>query len=269
MRTRTAPAALAAVLSVVAVTLAAEPEPPSPIAPSSATPATTRVSYRPATRPIDAVDRVLIISIDGLRPDLLTRADVPNLRALMRGGSFTMWARTTAVSRTLPSHVSMLTGVPPHRHEIEWNRDLPLKKAVFPKGRTLFDIAKQYGYTTALAAGKTKFDTFERPGSVDWSWIVPPTTKPVATKPAKEEGDDLEKDEWPDDKAKVGRTSVTDAEVAGRAVRMIREHRPQVMLVHLPYVDFIGHTIGWGTPEQIRAVGQADTAVGHLLYALD
>ncbi|HYE19537.1 MAG TPA: alkaline phosphatase family protein, partial [Tepidisphaeraceae bacterium] len=263
MRTPTATVAIAVVLTVVVATLAADQKPPATPAPASTTPATTRVAYRPTTRPIEAVDRVLVISIDGLRPDLLTRADVPNLRALMRGGAFTMWARTTAVSRTLPSHISMLTGVPPHRHEIEWNRDLPLKHALYPKGRTLFDIAKQYGYTTALAAGKTKFDTFERPGAVDWSWIVPATTKPAAANPAKAEDEGLEKDEWPEDKAKVGKASVTDAEVAGRAVRIIREHRPQVMLVHLPHVDFVGHTIGWGSPEQVRAVGLADTAVGH------
>ena len=40
-------------------------------------------------------------------------------RALMHRGSFTMWAQTTAVSVTLPSHVSMLTGVPPSMHGIE------------------------------------------------------------------------------------------------------------------------------------------------------
>ena len=69
-------------------------------------------------RPL-AVRRVLIVSIDGLRPDALLRANAPAIRGLMQRGSFSMWARTTAVSVTLPSHVSMLTGVTPNHHHIE------------------------------------------------------------------------------------------------------------------------------------------------------
>lgn len=222
----------------------------------------------PATRPVEKINRVLVISVDGLRPDLLVRADTPNVRGLIKNGSFTLWAKTTAVSRTLPSHISMLTGVPPHQHEIEWNRDLPLKAPIFPEGRTLFDIAKQHGYSTAIAAGKSKFDTFERPGSVDWSWIVRPTPKPPTTAPAGTDAPEPDK-EWLDDQAKSSKTSLADGEVAGHAARLIREHRPQVMLVHFPNVDYIGHTIGWGTREQIQAVEKADAAVGQVLWALD
>src|SRR5690349_16024485 len=102
--------------------------------------ANSALAAKPTTRPVDAIDRVLVISVDGLRPDLLARAYTPNLHALMQAGSFTLWARTTAVSVTLPSHVSMLTGVTPQRHEIDWNRDLPLSKPVYPRGSTLFDL---------------------------------------------------------------------------------------------------------------------------------
>jgi len=52
-----------------------------------------------------------MISIDGGRPDLLLRAGMPNLRRLMREGSYSMWAKTTAQAVTLPLHMSMLTGV--------------------------------------------------------------------------------------------------------------------------------------------------------------
>ena len=37
-------------------------------------------------RPIPAVEHVLIISIDGLRPDLALLADMPNLRGLLKQG---------------------------------------------------------------------------------------------------------------------------------------------------------------------------------------
>ena len=231
---------------------------------------------KPSTRPVEQIDRVLIISVDGLRPDLLARAYTPNLHGLMRGGSFTLWARTTAAAVTLPSHVSMLTGVTPKRHEIDWNRDLPLAKPVYPKGSTLFDLAHRGGYSTALVAGKSKFEVFARPGSLDWAWVAPkdrpttgPTSKPATQSVAAAGGETaVPAEEWPDDSAKAKKENLSDAVVAEHAVELIREHRPEVTVVHFPHVDNVGHVIGWGTPEQVVAVEEADAAVGVVLRAL-
>jgi predicted AlkP superfamily pyrophosphatase or phosphodiesterase len=229
--------------------------------------ATPARAAKPTTRPVEQIDRVLVISVDGLRPDLLVRAYAPNVQALMRSGSFTLWARTTAASITLPSHMSMLTGVTPKRHEIEWNRDLPLSKPVYPRGSTLFDLAKRNGYSTALIAGKSKFEIFARPGSLDWSWVSPresPATRPAsqpATRPAVEE-------EWPDDSGKAKKESLSDAVVADHAAAILRQYRPDVTVVHFPHVDNVGHTSGWGTPEQVAAVEDADAAVGTVVRAL-
>lgn len=181
--------------------------------------------------------RVLIISVDGLRPDLLLRAKTPYIHELFEGGSYTFWARTVPHAITLPSHVSMLTGVPPRRHGIEWNVDLPLIKPVYPKVPTLFEIAKKAGYTTALVAGKMKFNTIAVPGTLDWQFI-PETEK------------------------------AEDADVTARAIELISSHRPQVMVVHLPTVDNVGHAVGWATPQQMAAIEQADSHVGAILAAL-
>jgi len=224
---------------------------------------------RPSTRPVRQVTHVMIISVDGLRPDLLARAYTPNIHGLMNAGSFSLWARTTAVAVTLPSHMSMLTGVTPQRHQIAWNQDLPLSKPVYPKGRTLFDLAHQYGYSTAMVAGKSKFEIFDRPGSLDWCWVAPrepeATTKPT-TKPAAASTND---EEWPDDSKKARKEKMSDAIVAHEAVRIIQDHRPDVMFVHFPHVDNVGHMEGWGTPQQIAAVDAADAAVGAVCRALD
>jgi predicted AlkP superfamily pyrophosphatase or phosphodiesterase len=227
---------------------------------------------KPATRPVGRVDRVVIISVDGLRPDLLARAYTPNIHGLMRSGSFTLWARTTAAAVTLPSHVSMLTGVTPKRHEIDWNRDLPLSKPVYPKGSTLFDLAHRGGYSTALVAGKSKFEVFARPGSLDWSWVAPKDAK-AAAQPASQPATlpaetGLGSEEWPDDTAKAKKETLSDAVVAERAADIFREHRPDVTVVHFPHVDNVGHVTGWGTPEQVVAVEEADAAVGIVLRAL-
>ena len=75
------------------------------------------------TVPAAASRRIVIVSIDGLRPDVALRANMPALRSLMARGSFTMFAVTTDVAVTLPSHMSMLTGMPPDKHKILYNDD--------------------------------------------------------------------------------------------------------------------------------------------------
>src|SRR3984957_17743813 len=122
-----------------------------------ATTTATTTLAQPA-RPIPAIQKVLIVSIDGLRPDLALRADTPTIHQLIKDGSFSFWARTTAESVTLPSHTSMLTGAQPIKHGIQWNMELPLDYPVYPAYPTLFQLAKKAGYTTAMAAGKNKFD---------------------------------------------------------------------------------------------------------------
>ena len=189
-----------------------------------------------AAKPSD--HKVLIVSIDGLRADVALRAEMPTLRALMKEGGFTFWAQTTAVSITLPSHVSMLTGVTPARHEIVWNKDLPFSKPVYPNQPTLFEMAKAAGYTTALAAGKSKFAHLLRPKTVDWFYL-----------PEK------------------ANTKVKDNRVADEAIKLIEQHQPDVLFVHFPENDSVGHLKGWGSAEQLVAVQQADAALARVLAA--
>jgi predicted AlkP superfamily pyrophosphatase or phosphodiesterase len=181
-------------------------------------------------------ERVLIVSIDGLRPDMLLRANAPVVRSLMSRGAFTFWARTTEVSVTLPSHTSMLTGVVPDRHGIWWNYDLPKRYVHYPYVPTLFELAKQHGYTTAMAVGKSKFVALAKPGTLDWVYI-------------------------PENYAE-------GAQVAERAAEMIRWHQPQVMFVHFPDPDAAGHGSGWGSQKQVLAIEKADKALAIVLAAL-
>jgi predicted AlkP superfamily pyrophosphatase or phosphodiesterase len=198
-------------------------------------------------------DRVLVISIDGLRPDLLLRANTPNLKALFGRGSYSFWAQTTEVSITLPSHVSMMTGVAPWKHGVDWNEAVsPIK---YPKFPTLFEVARKNRpqLTTAVAAGKFKFNTFTKPGVCDWAYL-------------------------PDEKY-----TSSDLEVADEAAKIIDAHAPNILFVHFANVDHIGHADtkkfpperygydfgGWGSPDQMEAINRADTAVGIVLKALE
>ena len=111
------------------------------------------------------ISRAVIISIDGLRPDLIGAANTPRLAALMRRGAYTRSAVTVVEGYTLPSHVSMLTGVAPQRHGVTWNRHI---EEAYPQVPTLFGLAREAGLTTALVAGKTKMIVLNRPGDLNW-----------------------------------------------------------------------------------------------------
>lgn len=193
-----------------------------------------RHAFRAGERPVQAIDRVLIISIDGLRPDLLLRAYMPRVRGLCATGSFTFWAETTPEAYTLPCHVTMLTGAPSESHSVTWNEYI---EDSYPAVPTLFELAKNAGLPTALVSGKMKFIALLKPGTVDHHYLPP---------------------EEP----------VSDVHVALEAVRVLRAHRPRVMFVHFPGVDTAGHDHGWGSAQQLAAIEQADAAVGLLLTTL-
>jgi predicted AlkP superfamily pyrophosphatase or phosphodiesterase len=66
---------------------------------------------------------VLLISIDGLKPEAVTAAEVhglqvPNLRAFMREGMYANGVRGVLPTLTYPSHTTLLTGAAPARHGI-------------------------------------------------------------------------------------------------------------------------------------------------------
>jgi predicted AlkP superfamily pyrophosphatase or phosphodiesterase len=69
---------------------------------------------------------VVLLSIDGLKPDYVLAADahglkVPNLRRLVEEGAFARSVSGVYPTVTYPSHATMLTGVSPARHGIYSN----------------------------------------------------------------------------------------------------------------------------------------------------
>lgn len=196
------------------------------------------VPVAPPQRPIPAVRHVVIISIDGLRPDRLLLADAPVLHGLIKTGSYSMWARTTAVAVTLPSHTSMLTGVTPRKHKIEWNHDLPLKEPVYPFVPTIFEMATKAGLSAVLIAGKSKLDPLNKPGTLAHAFLPPG-----------ENGD--------------------NPLVIAETLKAIAQRMPDLLFIHLPDVDSVGHKHGWGSPEQDAAIGASDRQIGEVVAALD
>ena len=195
---------------------------------------------------------VVLISIDGLRPDVALRADMPNLRKMMAEGSFTFWATTTPAAITLPSHTSMLTGCVIEKHGISGNDDdvAAAKPILVP---TIFDLCHAAGLSTAMVSGKSKFLIYAKP--VDAYWV------PTASKSYK-------RVRFGSTRPTLKQTTDDDADIGDRAVELLTEHKPRFLFVHFGIDDVIGHAKGWGSPAQIANLHTTDAAIGGILDAL-
>ena len=67
----------------------------------------------------DSGKKVILISVDGLRPDAIANTEYLNLLKSM--GSYTLTARTINPSKTMPAHMSMFHGVSPSTHGMSTN----------------------------------------------------------------------------------------------------------------------------------------------------
>src|SRR5688572_28824942 len=109
--------AFLALLALAAVPATTPPSMASLLAPAPAAPVSA------ATPRGRLTDHVIVISIDGLRPDAIERYGAATLQRLMREGSYSLAATTIVPSRTLPSHTSMLTGADLEKHGVTWNSE--------------------------------------------------------------------------------------------------------------------------------------------------
>ena len=106
---------------------------------------------------------VILISIDGLKPEYVLEADahrlkIPNLRRFLKEGTYSTGVHGVVPTVTYPSHTTILTGVSPAKHGIFANSTFdPLRKnfggwywyAEDIRVPTLWDAARAAGLTTS------------------------------------------------------------------------------------------------------------------------
>ncbi len=199
---------------------------------SSTATATETPSPTVSPTPAPLARRVLVLSIDGLRPELISLAPMPNLQALMQNGAYTLTAQTVYPSVTLVSHSSMLVGVCPSKHGVDWNDYIP--ENGIAQGVDLFDIAHAAGLQTVMHVGKEKLQQVTDASSLDVFTYV----------------------------------NDRDLIVAQRLITDFPEDFG-VLFVHFPLVDGMGHVYGWLSSQQVSVAYRADEALGLIFEALD
>ena len=174
-------------------------------------------------------ERVVLISVDGLRPDAITPETAPNIVALRATGTAAREALAALPPITLPSHASMLTGLTVQRHGLLLDFDLP---GTIPQP-TVFDFAHDAGLRTAFFASKTKMSFLAHPDASETIDIDPDPTAIVA-----------------------------------RLLPLIATDGPDLIFLHLRDPDSTGHRSGWMSPEYLAAVTRMDALIGQVADAI-
>jgi hypothetical protein len=179
------------------------------------------------------IRHVLIISEDGLRPDAVSSMHLKWHELLQKHGSYSFHAKTIRDASTLPAHASMLSGFEPRTHGLTWNNWRPSQG--FIKTPTIFTRAQDAGLSTAFFTGKSKL-----------RHIVPPGTVGVYERPG-----------------------YYCKKVAEQAARYLTHEKPALAFVHFSDPDEVGHSKGWMSSQQKKAIEGSDRCLGILYEALE
>lgn len=179
-----------------------------------------------------AIRRVIIVVLDGLRPDAIDTFDLSNIREMALGGAFTMSARTVSPSCTWPAMTSLISGISPEAHGIL--RDSPH----VPRPKTTLEplptLLSRAGYHSAV---------FMR--------CLPALYRGTARLISRRLGF-----------AEARFAGKTAEEITMSASKNLRGQDRGLIVMHWADADQAGEGHGWMTPEYGHACRQLDTAVG-------
>ena len=249
---------------------------------------TTLLPLLPAVRPVAAAP-VLMISIDGLKPEYVTEADtrglrIPYLRTLQRDGVYADGVTGVWPTVTYPSHTTLLTGVSPSEHGIYNNLEFdPGRRfsgawywyAALIRVPTLWRVARQAGLRTASVGWPVSV------GATDVDWLIPEYWPsggmPAAVNPSDRElmaalsrPDTLLKQlEIVAGPYMMGNdTTIAGDETKTRyAMEILRRQKPQFMTIHLSSLDEMEHEHGPFSAEADQDLETIDGMVARLASA--
>ncbi len=180
--------------------------------------------------------KVVLISVDGMRPDSLT--NLPLAQDFIRRSAHALDARTVMPSVTLPCHMSMFHSVDPSRHGITTNTYTPQVRPI----DGLCEQLKKNDNTCAFFYDWDELRDLTRPGSLVYSCYHSQYFEGLH----------------------CGCKSLT-AEFA----RYYPERLPDFSFIYYGMPDEIGHNKGWMGAEYLDAVAKSWDEIYEIIHILD
>ena len=259
------------VLSVaLACPLGCAPAPSAAVAPALPTP-----------QPPGPIQHVIVVTVDGLKPDSYLAPDahnlrIPVLRRLVLDGASSDGARSVFPSVTYPAHTSIASGVVPGRHGVVANRAFdPLEKnqegwrwyAEDVKVPRLWDLASNAGYSSAVinwpvtVGARVNYLVPEiwRAGTPDDKKLVRALSTPGLL--------DAVGKAYPGFEQRWTEEGFSDEAKTDIATYLIEKASPNLLFLHLTQVDSAQHKRGLWSPEALTAIEDSDRQLGRLLEA--
>ena len=226
---------------------------------------------------------VLLISVDGLKPEAILEADqhglkVPNLRALAADGAYATGVRGVLPTLPYPSHMTLMTGASPARHGIYANTTFdPYDRnekgwywyAEDGRAETLWDAAAAVHLTTANVYWPTSVGAHV-------TWNLPQIWRTgtaddlklqrALSTPGLEQSLSASLGRYPGGMDET----VTEDQVRSRfAIRLIETRHPDFMTVYFTGLDTEQHSSGPFSAASDRVLEQIDSLIGELRAAAD
>jgi predicted AlkP superfamily pyrophosphatase or phosphodiesterase len=226
---------------------------------------------------------LVLISIDGLRPDYVTAADehgakVPNLRRFMKEGAYAEGVTGVVPTVTYPSHTTLVTGVWPVKHGIWANTTFdPQQKNYQGWYWYAEDIRVPTLWDAAAAAGR-------RTASLQWpatvganiTWNIPEIWRAGTPDDAKLLRAVSTRGLLDEAAAEIGPyrggidASIEADEIRGKyAVWILEKKQPGVMTLHLIALDHVEHETGPFSEEAVATLEKLDAVVGKVREAAE
>jgi predicted AlkP superfamily pyrophosphatase or phosphodiesterase len=227
-----------------------------------------------------AADRVVVmISVDGLCGYYLDdpKAEMPTIRQLAADGVRASSMKASTPTVTWPNHTTLVTGVSPGRHGVMANNYLDRKtrktvtllwdplydKDEVVKTPTIYDLAKKAELVTAAV----RWPATRNAHTIDWNSpdvgtndLVRGMTTPALLAECKAAGFVIDDNGGPSDPR--GRPFHPQDEMWTHIlVNILRDHRPNLALLHTVKVDHVEHYNGPQTREAYAAIKEADDQV--------
>ncbi len=176
---------------------------------------------------------VVLIMLDGVRPDALVAAHTPRIDAFMANGAYTLEARSVMPSVTLPCHTSIFHSVPPTRHGILDNSWHSMSRPV----TGLIEAAFNEGKLCGFFHNWEPLRDLSRPEKLYFSFFL-------------NRSYDLPDGDRPTIEA---------------ATRYIPELQLDFAFVYIGCTDSAGHYFGWMSDGYIKQIERTDELVGQVL----
>jgi hypothetical protein len=180
--------------------------------------------------------KLLVVVIDGLRPETLACAHVPCFDSLARGGVLSWQLQPFHPCLTLTTLVSLMTSLPPEEHGVLSNSGA---SQVSPHAISLFSLLRYRHQNSAAFYSNDRLRLLFPPGTLQTGVLI--NSQSIRN---------------------------VDRELTELAARHLQREKPDCCLLYLEGADIAGTHFGFTSEPYLESVEQADRALGLLLEHL-